>query len=259
MSFIDDVVSVGKSAVGFLSGEGIGASLARTALLGYTLNRISRSNQPSVTTDLASSKEIDRTARLQVNPNVDNKLPIVYGQAQLGGIIIDVQLSTDNKQLYFVTAISEITGTKKSDNQPSSYNIKNIYINGNRVVFDSTGQVVKYTVDSDSNIDYSYADLISIECYSTSSTCIVPDGYSYDVSSKRAYNLMPGWDSTYAMADTLFAIVKITYNQDKNLTSIPEVKFHVQNSMTLPSDCVYDYMTNTRYGCGIDPTEVYYQ
>jgi len=259
MSFIDDVISIGKSTVGFLPGEGIGSSLARTALLGYTLNRISKSNQPGVTTDLANSQEIDRTARLQVNPSVDNKLPVVYGQAHLGGIVIDVQLSADNKELYFVTAISEITGTRMSDNTSSSFNIKNVYINNNRVVFDSTGMIVKYTVDADSNIDYSYADLIRIECYSASTTCIVPDGYSYNASSKRAYNLMPGWDSTYAMADTLFAVVKIIYNQEKNLTSIPDVKFHVQNSMSLPSDCVYDYMTNTRYGCGIDSTEIYYQ
>jgi hypothetical protein len=34
------------------------------------------------------------------------------------------------------------------------------------------------------------------------------------------------------------------------------MRFKIQNSMTLPGDCIYDYMTNTRYGAGIDPAEI---
>ena len=43
MSFIDSVIGFGKKAVGFLGGDSIGGTLARTALLGYALNRVVKS------------------------------------------------------------------------------------------------------------------------------------------------------------------------------------------------------------------------
>jgi hypothetical protein len=33
--------------------------------------------------------------------------------------------------------------------------------------------------------------------------------------------------------------------------------FVIENSMKLAGDCLYDLMTNTRYGAGINPEEIY--
>jgi hypothetical protein len=59
------------------------------------------------------------------------------------------------------------------------------------------------------------------------------------------------------MSNLVFAVVRLTYDSDKGVTSIPNMQVRVKNTMTLPGDCVYDYMTNTRYGAGIPPGEIY--
>jgi hypothetical protein len=53
------------------------------------------------------------------------------------------------------------------------------------------------------------------------------------------------------MSDLVFAIVKVDYNRDKNVTSIGDYQFKITNSMKLGGDCLFDYATNTRYGAGI--------
>ena len=59
------------------------------------------------------------------------------------------------------------------------------------------------------------------------------------------------------MSDLVFAVIEITYNSSNGVTKAPSsVEFHVSNSMTMPGDCIYDYMTNTRYGAGIPVTEI---
>jgi hypothetical protein len=58
------------------------------------------------------------------------------------------------------------------------------------------------------------------------------------------------------MNDLIFAVVKVDYNREKNVTGIGDLLFHVDNTMKLPGDVLYDYMTNTRYGAGITATEI---
>jgi hypothetical protein len=54
------------------------------------------------------------------------------------------------------------------------------------------------------------------------------------------------------MSNLVFVIVRVDYNKDKNITGLGDLTFEIKNSMKLPGDCLYDYMTNTRYGAGID-------
>jgi hypothetical protein len=68
---------------------------------------------------------------------------------------------------------------------------------------------------------------------------------------------MPNWTANHDMTNLVFAIVKITYNKEKNVTGLGDMKFVLENSMSEPGDCLYDYMTNTRYGAGIASTEIY--
>jgi hypothetical protein len=59
------------------------------------------------------------------------------------------------------------------------------------------------------------------------------------------------------MSDLVFAVVQITYSRENGITALPNMRFHLRNSMTLPGDCMLDYMTNTRYGAGIPAEEIY--
>lgn len=249
MSFIDDIKAVGT----YLVGDSTGATLARTAMLAYTVYKVNKSSTPA---NSSASAEIDVGQRLQLDPLTTNAIPVVYGSAFLGGSITDAQSTNDNKTMSYCITISEKTGNKLSDGLPSNITFRDIYCNDQRMVFKSDGITAAYSIDRDSNVDYSIADLIEIYCYAGSSiNQVAPYGHTLD-STINAYTIMPEWTVNHIMNDLIFIIIKVNYNKEKNVTSIPTMRFHLENSMDQPGDCIYDYMTNTRYGAGIDPMEI---
>ena len=265
MSFIDDIVDfgssvldVGKSVVGYLGGNSIGSQLAKTALLGFAMNQISKNvNKQNNLPQTSTTPEPDRGVRLQVNPDTNHKIPVVYGSAHLGGIITDAQISNNNLTMHYVITICEKTGTLLSDDSNSVFTFEDIYWNDQRIVFDIDGRTAAYTVDRDSNVDYSVAGQVKVYCYAGSSNSpVLPDNYSSS-GLQPAYSIVPNWTSAHTMNDLIFAVIRVDYNKEKGITQIPDIRFHITNSMTQPGDCLYDYMTNTRYGAGIDPTEIY--
>ena len=50
--------------------------------------------------------------RQQLPPAGDNKLPVVYGSAYVGGIVTDLTISEDNQDIYWVMALSEVTNSE---------------------------------------------------------------------------------------------------------------------------------------------------
>ena len=48
----------------------------------------------------------DMGVRQQVPPSAVNAIPIVYGDAYMGGTFVDAVLTTDQKTMYYVLAIS---------------------------------------------------------------------------------------------------------------------------------------------------------
>jgi hypothetical protein len=119
----------------------IGASAATiTAMgigyyaLGFALNMIIASviskalfspNQPSFDGQTAGSSP-NLGNRQQIPPATDNKLAVVYGSAYVGGTIIDLSISNDNQNLYYVMALSEVTGTEAGQTT-STFTFGNIY------------------------------------------------------------------------------------------------------------------------------------
>ena len=232
------------------TGSSIAAALGRTALLGYASRLLFNSvnNQPNTTA------APDPGVRLQLNPSTENQIPVLYGDAFFGGNITDAQISSDYKTMTYCLTLCETTGTKLSDSAASAYTFKDVYFNKNRVVFQSDGITVDYTLDQAGNQDISYRNLAKVWFYKES-TGIQPNGYSG--TTPASYTVMPGWNSTdYPMTGLVYAIVQITYSKDQNVTSIPDCLFHVVNSMTLPGDVLVDYMTNTRYGAGISSSDI---
>ena len=261
MSWFEDLVDVGKTVVGgvsdFFSSTSVGANLAKTALLGYTLNRVNNTVNKSNANQLPSpNAPVDPGVRLQVPPASDYKVPVVYGAATFGGAITDAWLTTDRQNMYYVITLCEKTGTRLSTSTASAFVFNDVFLNDNRVIFQNDGITVDYMIDREGNQDISVRNLVEIYCYAgSSSTPVVPEYYT-NAGLDPAYDIMPNWDSSYTMNDLVFAIVKITYTKDKGVSGVPNMKFSITNSMSLPGDCLYDYMTNTRYGAGIDPTDI---
>jgi hypothetical protein len=117
---------------------------------------------------------------------------------------------------------------------------------------------VDYTLDRGGAIDNSLNDLVEIRCYNNGSNSAVrPVGYNSGGNFEAAWEFIPSWGNSDTMNNLVFAVARITYNREKGITSIPNISFEVRNSMSLPGDCIYDYMTNTRYGAGIPAEEIY--
>ena len=249
MSFLSDVV-------GFFTGNSVASSIARVVTLSYIAKRISNSAIKS-NEDTTTPANIDQGVRLQIEPAASNKIPVLYGSAYFGGIVTDAVMTNTNKTMYYCLTLSEKTGTIQSQNTASSYTFKDVYWDDQRVVFKPNGIDVDYTVDRAGNVDRSLGGQVSIYCYAGNSfTPKVFENYTNNTLT-NATSVMPGWTtSTHQMNDLIFSIVKVDYNREKNVTGLGNLLFHIDNSMKLPGDVLYDYMTNSRYGAGIDPTEI---
>lgn len=257
MSFIDDIVDFGSTVVSGFTGSGIGPTLARTAALGLVLNQVSKSVNKENNTQPSTPTE--STNRVQQSPDTTKSIPVVYGSTFLGGIVTDAVLTNNNQTMFFCMTICEKTGNLMSTGAASEFTFEEVYWDGAKVSFQSDGITVASITDEDGNTSTDLAGLVKIYCYAGSSlNPVVPSGYSNGALSS-AYGVMPSWTSSNMMNDLVFAIVRVDYDAEKSSRGLGTVEFKIKNSMTQPGDCVYDYMTNTRYGAGIDPTEIYSQ
>lgn len=251
MSFIDTLGDAAKSVGNFLVSDGIGSTLARTAITGLALNQMMKSMNKSNT-----PTQDPNGTQVTVSPNVENSIPVIYGRAIANGLIVDARLSSDNKKMYYVYAISEKTGTVMSTSADSVFTFEEIYWNGLKMVLQSDGITSSYLLSEDGVQDNTVSGLIKIYCYKDgSSNPVVPNGYT-NASLSPAYSIMPEWTSNHTMSSLVFVIVEVTYSPTNNVTGIGDLQFKVNNTLTQPGDVLYDYMTNTRYGAGIDVSEI---
>jgi len=206
----------------------------------------------------------DGGGRVQLPPATNNKIPVVYGSAFLGGPIIDAYLTTDQKTMYYIVALAEVT-----DNGTISYG--DIYYDGKLVTFGSDGfggttQVTSLKTNNASpsspsvQIDTKINGYLNIYLYKNGST-----GATSGVNTtQNAYDVMPSWgSSTYAMTNCAFAIIKVKYNTDAATTSLGAVTAQLINTengqstgVYRPGTAILDYMTNERYGCAIPVAQV---
>ena len=77
----------------WVSGSSLAGALARTALLGYASRLLFNSinNNPSTTQNTP-----DPGVRQQLNPSTENQIPVLYGEAYLGGNITSFNLLSKN-------------------------------------------------------------------------------------------------------------------------------------------------------------------
>lgn len=250
MSFLNNLKSFGKQALGFVTGDTIGGTLARTALLGYALNRVLKSSNK------ANDGIQDQGVDITIDPDTNYSVPVLYGSAFVPGKIIDAHLDTSNKNMYLAVVLCEKTGNK-IDGSASSITFEEAYIDNFRLGFDSDGVTVKTIYDDDGNSSNVWNGLIKVYPFNNGSTSPTTFSTESTGNSSNAYDIFPGWTATNTLDNLAFAIVKLTYNRKQKLTSVGrDIKFKMSNSMTEPGDCINDYLQNSRYGAGIDSSEI---
>jgi hypothetical protein len=204
----------------------------------------------------------DSGTRQQVPPSNVNAIPIVYGDAYLGGTFVDAVLSTDQKTMYYVVAVSCV-----SPNGQFTFDSTKFYYGDRLVTFDGTDQtkVVSLT-DEAGNVDTKINGNLFINLYrSTAAGSITP------LNGASAPNVVMGgadidaalrWPSSGRQMNGLaFAIIKLNYNQDAGTTNLSPVTFYAKHYLNStgaakPGDVWYDYITNAAYGGAVGTTFV---
>lgn len=258
MSFITDILGLGIYAYNKVSSSPIASGIVKTAALGLLLNQVNKSlNKENSLPNAANTSQPDRFVREQLSPDTNHSIPVVYGSAFIKGIITDAYLTPEKNVMWYCVTISEKTGTLLSTGAQSVISFNDVYINGARLTFASDGITVVSATDDDGIVNTKVNGLIKVYCYNNGSTSpVVPTAYT-NGSLSPAYGLFPTWTTNHTMNSLVFALIRIEYNKENDVTNLGEVEFKLTNSLTQPGDVVYDYMTNTRYGAGIDPAEIY--
>jgi hypothetical protein len=240
MSWWDDLVDLGSSTWDWFTGNGIGANLARTAVTGFALNQVTR----AINKDEQKNQTPDKGVRVQVNPDPNAKIPVIYGRTAISGIVTDAVMSDQKTQMFYCITLCEKTGKLNlGQGADSEITLLRIWRDNQLLSFDENG-VVQSSYDDAGNENTDIKGLIQFWIYNNGSLV------SQNTDSP-AYDIFPSWTSNNKMTNLVFAIIRVDYSKDKNVTGLGDLTFELKNTMTLPGDCLYDYMTNTRYGAGI--------
>ena len=198
----------------------------------------------------AETTAVNPGVRLQFAADTETKLPVLYGRATFPGNVIDVALVNNDRELQVCLALAMITGNK-IDGTASSYELFNVYMDNQRLNFQADGQVIASATDTEGNTNTDYNNKIGVYVYASSSQHIIINGREDTGVEVDARNVFSTWTPNHFMTGILFAIVRLAWDPDLDLDRFPEFQFDIANSMSLPGDVLYDYMTNTIYGCAI--------
>ena len=239
--------------------------------IAYGISRVINGN-PNKGNNSASGSQ---GGRIQVPPATNNKIPVVYGNAYINGIITDARLKsiggTKNDTMYYCIVLSETC-----NNAGATYTVDNIYWNDLRLVaVDSTTNSHKIkegrkNVDNPDGVTEDFVDnsfifednsLVEVRVYadgSASTDQIFPLQSSGNTTP--AYTMWANNDGTWTSANQMkglvYAIVKVTWNSDKGFTGLPNMTFQLDNSINNPADVWYDYMTSARYGANVSASAI---
>lgn len=242
MSFIDNIIGNAGSLLGNES-ESLGVTIARTAILGAILNRIHAANNKD------NGKDEAKRNIITVDVDPDYSIPVVYGDAFVRGKVTDAYMDNNCDTMWFCITICEKTGYVQSTGYPSAFTIPEVYWNDSKVQFKGDRFTVDKLISADGDVDDKVSGLIEIYLYGGNSITPLNGG-------GVATGLMPNWGTNEVMSDLVFALVKVEYDKDAGVTRLGNLTFKVKNTMKQPGDVLYDYMTNTRYGAGIDSGEI---
>jgi len=246
-------------AVQVLGLTGAAATIAGFAINMVVSSIIAKAFSPDSNQNNTQQDRQNPGSRIQVPPAGDNKIPVVYGTAYVGGIVTDLSITTNNQTLYYCMALSEVTNTEGYiAGGADVITFGDVYWGGKKVVFAGNGYDVASLLDESTGLsDTSVAGNLAFYFYNNGSSAPTNSAfpaYSTQVMGNSALTYQ--WTSAQAMTNCAFVIVKITYNQDANLTGLQDTKFQITNTRKAPGDCFLDYFTSQRYGSAIPYSNV---
>lgn len=189
--------------------------------------------------------------RQQVPPATDNKLPLVYGSAYVGGIITDLSITSDNQKLYYVLSLCEVTG-----NGTDTITFGDVYFGGKKVIFDGDGPSITGLLDESTGVtSTTQAPYIKFYFYNNGSNSPANSSISA-IQLMQSTGLTYTWDESKVMTNCAFVIMVLEYNAAASITGLQRTSFQVTNSRDSAGDCLYDYLTNTVYGAALPVSQV---
>jgi len=253
--FCSDAFGAGSIIAGAILAAGTSSFVV--AAVGFAINMVISSvissifaPKPPSAGNFEQAQQPNPGSRQQLPPAGDNKIPVVYGQAFVGGIITDMSISNDNQDIYWVISLCEVTNTE-TGGVPDTITFGNVYWGGKRVIFGGNGYSVTGLLDESTNETQDITGYMDIYLYRNGS--FNPTNSSINaVTVMSESNLIYKWNLFKEMTNCAFAIVHLKYNQDRALTSLQNTRFQVTNSRKAPGDCFLDYFTSTRYGAAIN-------
>lgn len=248
---------MGVSLVGALVSEAFAATFVGMAI-GFAINMVasmivSKLFAPNAPSGGTQETQPNPGNRQQLPPAGDNKLPIVYGSAYVGGVIVDMSISSNSQDIYWVIALSEVTNSENG-NTADVFTFGNIYWGGKLVVFSTTaGQLYKVVSlkDESTGLVQDVTGYMDIYLYNNGSNSPT-NSTSNAISIMSTSGLVYTWNTSKLMSNCAFAIVHIKYSQSRNLVSLNQTRFQVINPRNSAGDCIKDYLTSERYGAAID-------
>lgn len=245
-------------------------SLAATAitfgtrvLAGYVVSSLF-ARQPEDQSGASAGATAQLGNRVSAGAGTTNKLPVIYGNAFMPHMVIDAKISTDQQYMWYVLAFSEATdsGTVTFDD-PDNPGYPYAYWADKKMKFDATDRSkVIALVDNSTGSpieDTKVSGAINVWFYPNGSNSAYYSGQPSAISILSDATTGGGiasadrWSSTDAMTDTVFCVVRLKYDQNAGVTGLAPITARISNSLTKPGSVIYDYLTNTRYGCGMDP------
>jgi hypothetical protein len=206
---------------------------------------------PNQSADGLSGSSPDVGNRQQIPPATDNKLPVVYGEAWVGGTIVDLSISENNQELYYVLALAEVTG-----NGTDTITFGDAYWGGKKVTFRADGYTVASLTDESSGVVDTTVDG-RMQFYFYNNGSFNPTNSSLSaVTVMQNSDLIYTWDNTKEMTNTAFVIIHLTYSQTANIRGIEQTRFQLTNSLSNTGDVFQDYLTNEVYGGAIPLSQI---
>lgn len=210
-----------------------------------------------------AAKPRDNGVRQQIPPATVNSIPIVYGDAYLGGVFVDAALSQNQQVMYYVLTLSSI-----SANGQFSYDQTKFYYGDRLITFDSTDKtkVISLT-DGNGNVDTKINGNLFINLYTSTSAGVISstNGASapnvvmaYNSGDKKTVPSGLAWPSSGRQMNGLaFAIVKLIYSTDDGTTNLQPITFYCSHylngqGVAKPGDVWKDYLGNSVYGGAVD-------
>lgn len=235
----------GLEVIGFSTAM---ATFAVNFAISYVVTRVFADNP---------EQQQDMGVRQQVPPSGVNAIPIVYGDAYMGGTFVDAVLTTDQKTMYYVLAISSI-----SPNGQFTFDTADMYYGDRKITFDGTDltKVISLT-DEAGNVDTKISGNLYINLYTSTAggTITSANGASAPSTVMGGSDIAVAqrWTGTRQMNGLGFAIVKLVYNRDAGTTQLNPITFKVAHTLNgtgvaKAGDVWYDYITNSVYGGAVD-------